>query len=188
MVAAMQGDESQSAFAATSRLREENAELRSQLAAVQKRMNAVEQATGLSPPAPSRPIWLLLAAGAVCAFGGLTAAILFARPARVSTDTVQSAAAAFDRAAAATALSAIDVSSCASEGGPTGTGHMSVTFEPSGVVGLALADQPPFAGTAVGACVASRFRQARIPPFGGAPVKVGKSFVVNPIRNPPLGF
>ena len=46
-------------------------------------------------------------------------------------------------------------------------------------VTTAVVDQPPFAGSAVGGCVAGKFRGARVPAFSGAPMKVGKSFVLN---------
>ncbi len=85
----------------------------------------------------------------------------------------------FDRGAAAAALGGVNVQSCKRPDGPTGSGHVSVTFAPSGGVVSAVADQPPFAGTAVGGCVAAKFRSAHVPPFGGGSVKVGKSFVIN---------
>ncbi len=87
--------------------------------------------------------------------------------------------AAFDRGAAAAALGAVSVGSCKKGDGPTGGGHVSVTFAPNGSVTTAVVDQPPFAGSAVGGCIAGKFRSARVPPFAGAPIKVGKSFVVN---------
>jgi hypothetical protein len=82
----------------------------------------------------------------------------------------------FDRAAAAAALGAIDVRACA--GGPSGSGHVSVTFEGGGTVADATIDQPPFAGTPAGACVERVFRGVRVPAFDGPPVKVGKSFAL----------
>jgi predicted Zn finger-like uncharacterized protein len=85
----------------------------------------------------------------------------------------------FDRGAAAGALGAVNVASCKKGDGPTGAGHVSVTFAPDGSVATAVVDQPPFAGTAVGGCVAGKFRGARVPPFAGGSVKVGKSFVIN---------
>jgi predicted Zn finger-like uncharacterized protein len=85
----------------------------------------------------------------------------------------------FDRGAAAGALGAVNVQSCKKNDGPTGQGHVQVTFSPSGGVQSAVADTPPFAGTAVGGCVAGKFRSAHVPPFGGGTVKVGKSFVIN---------
>jgi hypothetical protein len=85
----------------------------------------------------------------------------------------------FDRGAAAGALGAINVGSCKRPDGPTGSGHVRVTFAPNGSVSSAVVDQPPFAGTPVGGCVAGKFRSAHIPAFGGAPVPVGKSFVIN---------
>jgi predicted Zn finger-like uncharacterized protein len=85
----------------------------------------------------------------------------------------------FDRGAAAGALGAVNVASCKRPDGPTGSGHVSVTFASNGSVSSAVADQPPFAGTPVGGCVAGKFRSAHIPAFGGGAVKVGKSFVIN---------
>jgi predicted Zn finger-like uncharacterized protein len=85
----------------------------------------------------------------------------------------------FDRGAAAGALGAVNVGACKKPDGPTGSGHVSVTFAPDGSVSSAVADSPPFAGTPTGGCVAGKFRSAHIPAFGGGPVKVGKSFVIN---------
>jgi predicted Zn finger-like uncharacterized protein len=85
----------------------------------------------------------------------------------------------FDRGAAAAALSAVNVVSCKKPDGPTGSGHVKVTFAPNGTVSSAVVDQPPFAGTPVGGCVAGKFRGAHIPAFSGGPVPVGKSFVIN---------
>lgn len=85
----------------------------------------------------------------------------------------------FDRSVAARSLGAVDVTSCKRPGGPTGAGHVSMTFAPDGSVATAQVDQPPFAGTAVGDCVAARFRGTRVPAFSGSSVKLGKSFVIN---------
>ncbi len=85
----------------------------------------------------------------------------------------------FDRGAAAAALGAVNVASCKRADGPTGSGHVSIKFNPDGSVGSAVADQPPFQGTAVGGCVAGKFRGARVPAFSGSSITVGKSFVIN---------
>jgi hypothetical protein len=85
----------------------------------------------------------------------------------------------FDRGAAATAVSAVNVSSCKQPSGPTGSGHVKVTFEPSGSVSKVDVDQPPFAGTAVGTCIEGKFRTAHVPPFAGGSVTIGKAFSVN---------
>jgi hypothetical protein len=84
----------------------------------------------------------------------------------------------FDRPAAAMALHAVNVNVCRLSGGPTGSGHIRITFSPDGTIQSAVIDQPPFADNAVGACIAEKFRAAAIPAFAGAPVTVGKSFVV----------
>lgn len=89
---------------------------------------------------------------------------------------------AFDRAAALSSLNAASdaaASACKKAGGPTGSGRIAVTFAPSGVVTTAMVEGPPFAGTAVGGCVAARFRNARVPAFSGGMVTVRKSFTIN---------
>jgi hypothetical protein len=78
--------------------------------------------------------------------------------------------------AAASSLGAIDVRPCKSPGQPTGVGHVSITFAPSGQAIAADVDAPPFAGTEVGRCIADRYRGARIAPFAGNNVHIGKTF------------
>jgi hypothetical protein len=84
----------------------------------------------------------------------------------------------FNRGAAAAALASVDVATCKKADGPTGSGHVSVTFAPSGAVETATVDSPAFEGTGVGGCVAGKFRSARIPAFSGAAQRVGKSFTL----------
>jgi len=88
--------------------------------------------------------------------------------------------AAFDKGAAAKAMgdAANKTASCAKPNGPTGAGHIKVTFDTSGHVISTDLDEGPFAGTAVGACIQARFREAHIPPFSGKPVMVGKSLSI----------
>ena len=85
----------------------------------------------------------------------------------------------FDRGAAAGALGGVNLSSCKKEDGPTGWGHVEVTVEPIGSVSKVDVDQPPFSGTAVGGCIAGKFRGAKIPAFSGGAMTVGKSFSLN---------
>jgi hypothetical protein len=73
----------------------------------------------------------------------------------------------------------VDVQSCKTVDGPTGVGHVTVTFAPSGEAVSVVQDVPPFKGTAVGECVSSRFLGVRVLPFTGGSVKLGKSFVIN---------
>lgn len=84
----------------------------------------------------------------------------------------------FDRGAAAAALSRVNVNGCKKAGGPTGSGHVRVTFAPSGNVTKVDVDTAPYSGTSVGGCVASKFKGASIPAFSGGPVTVGKSFSI----------
>lgn len=70
------------------------------------------------------------------------------------------------------------VQSC-KKGDVTGTGHVVITFAPSGGVQSVALDGAPFEGTAAGACVVAHFRGVHVPPFGGSPFKVRKSFTIN---------
>ena len=84
----------------------------------------------------------------------------------------------FDRGAAAAGLGSVNVQACAQPGGPTGSGHVTVTFVPDGSVSAAVVDAGPFPGTSVGACIALKFKGVHVPPYAGPPVRVGKSFVI----------
>lgn len=84
----------------------------------------------------------------------------------------------FDRAAAEAALSAAPITRCALPGGPTGVGRASVIFDPSGRVASVSVDQPPFADTPTGGCLAHVYATVSIPPFSGPPVRLGKTFVI----------
>jgi predicted Zn finger-like uncharacterized protein len=68
------------------------------------------------------------------------------------------------------------LSSCKRGDGPTGPGHAKITFQPSGSVSSVEIDSGPYPGTAVGGCVAGKFRGAHVPPFAGGSVTVGKGF------------
>ncbi len=70
-------------------------------------------------------------------------------------------------------------SGCKKPGGPTGTGRVVVVFAPSGATQSASVTGEPFEGTPTGACVASKFRAVRVPPFSGSPFSVSKSFTIN---------
>jgi hypothetical protein len=79
-------------------------------------------------------------------------------------------------AAASAALGTIDVRPCKAPGGPTGTGHVKITFAPSGDAISSEVDAPPFAGTDVGRCIAEKYRTLHIAPYTGKNVQVGKTF------------
>lgn len=85
--------------------------------------------------------------------------------------------AAFDRGAAASALANINVQHCASSG-QTGTGHVTVSFSPTGRVAEVIVDDANFSGTPAGRCVQAAFFNAIVPPFEGGPVRIGKSFTL----------
>jgi len=71
----------------------------------------------------------------------------------------------------------INVSSCKRSDDPSGPGHARVTFQPSGTVS-AIEMDAPYTGTAVGACVAQRYKSARVPAFAGGALTLGKTFTI----------
>lgn len=112
-------------------------------------------------------------------FGSALAAAAGQKPEAAHAATGGGSKAPFDRGAASGALSGVNVQSCKKAGGPTGSGHVKITFAPSGSVSSAVVDRGPYPGTPVGGCVAGKFRSAHIPAFSGGPVSVGKSFTIN---------
>lgn len=97
-----------------------------------------------------------------------------------SKPAATSGGAKFDVGAARAALQAAasNAAACKTAGGPTGSGKVQVTFSTSGRVTSATVISGPFGGTAVGGCVASTFRRARVPAFTGDPQTVAKSFTI----------
>jgi hypothetical protein len=85
---------------------------------------------------------------------------------------------AFSRDAAATALKDVDPARCKSKKTPLGEGHVIVTFAPSGSAQGAVVDRGPFVGTKSEKCIAKEYMRAKVPPFKGDAVSVGKSFKI----------
>ena len=73
--------------------------------------------------------------------------------------------AAMDAAIAAASGSARQ---CWARGGPTGEARVKVTFAATGTWVYIEVENDPFAGTAVGDCIARKFRNAHVPPWKGA--------------------
>jgi hypothetical protein len=90
----------------------------------------------------------------------------------------------FNRQAALTALEAVVVQTCRSPraGGPVGTGHVSVVFQNTGAISPEARpeiDAGPCTPTSpIGACIITRYAAMSVPPFAGAPVKMGHSFTI----------
>ena len=84
-----------------------------------------------------------------------------------------------NRGAAMAALgsAASAASGCKRPDGPTGSGTANVTFSPDGPV-KSVSVSAPFAGTAVGQCIATVFRGAHVPPFSGSSMTLPKSFMI----------
>jgi hypothetical protein len=112
-------------------------------------------------------------------FGSALAAAAGKPKEEAPKDTGGGSSAPFDRGAAQGALGGVNVQSCKKPDGPTGSGHVKITFAPNGSVSSAVVDGGPFPGTPVGGCIAGKFRGAHVPAFSGGPVSVGKSFTIN---------
>lgn len=82
----------------------------------------------------------------------------------------------FNRDAAVSALSGVDVAKCKTKKSPSGEGHVIVTFAPTGSARGAVVDKGPFIGTKSEKCIAKEYKRAKVPPFKGDPVSVGKTF------------
>lgn len=83
-----------------------------------------------------------------------------------------------DAARAALGAAAGAAASCKTEDGPVGPARVKVTFSTTGRSTQAIIDGPPFAGTAVGSCIAQKFRGLSIPAFSGDPVTVTKTLTI----------
>lgn len=83
----------------------------------------------------------------------------------------------FDRGAAQQAIAGARLDCCKHDP-PAVTAHVTLTFDPAGHVSRAVLDQGSLADTPVGDCVVTQYKAIRVPAFGGAPVKVGKSFTL----------
>lgn len=86
------------------------------------------------------------------------------------------AAPAFDKEAAALALSSVDLQKCRATNVEKGEGHVMITFTPAGAATTVNVDKGPWVGTPVAKCFAGQFKKAKIPAFSGDPVTVGKTF------------
>lgn len=89
-----------------------------------------------------------------------------------------------DRGAASAALGSIERSACSDAAGPTGRVHFTVVFAPDGNVTEAKLDggegnaSAAIAGSPRGDCLLERLRDLHVPPFKGAPTKVGRKLTL----------
>lgn len=86
----------------------------------------------------------------------------------------------FDQAAATKSLHGMEsiLSSCKQPNGPTGPGSVRVTFANDGSAMSSVMVGPPYQGTPVGDCAASRFKLARVPKFDGPPGVTNYRFTI----------
>ncbi len=85
---------------------------------------------------------------------------------------------AFDSVAALAALHATDMSSCVARGAPRAYGHARVTLKNDGHASIVSIDSPSgMTGDAV-ACIGEQLGRVSVPPFDGAEITVGASYLV----------
>jgi len=145
--------------------------------------------TALTPPPSNWGVYLFLVA--LAATGTLAGVYLFSRPtfdqAISSTRRTLGLASenegdgpTFNAAAATAELErvAARAPSCKMADGPTGAGRARVLFQMSGSASSAAVSQP-FHGSSSEACLLGLFKSAKIPPFGGKPVIVTKTFRID---------
>lgn len=102
-----------------------------------------------------------------------------AKPAPAPAPAPKEAAASgasFDKEAAASAISSVDLTKCRTTNAEKGDGHVVITFSPAGSVSKAVVDKGPWVGTPVAKCLASQFKKTTVPAFSGDAVTVGKTF------------
>jgi hypothetical protein len=130
---------------------------------------------------------VLMIAMPVAAIALTTAAAVGAGPSLA--DQLREASSASDAATTADAttstfdrnrpgLPSVAIQACKVQNGPTGAGHVTITFAGSGAPSSVVLDTPRFAGP-VGDCILAKFRAVRVPPYDGGSVRVGKSFAIN---------
>jgi hypothetical protein len=80
-----------------------------------------------------------------------------------------------DAARSGLAAAAAEAAACRKDEGPFGVATVLITFAPSGRVTTATISGPPFAGTPVGGCIASKMRKVKVPQFDGEHITVSKA-------------
>lgn len=97
-------------------------------------------------------------------------------PAPATAAAKEEPATDFDRAAAATAITDVNLAKCKATNAAKGEGHVTITFAPSGAAQAAAIDRGPWVGTPVAKCMVKAFKKAKVPAFHGDAVTVGKIF------------
>lgn len=86
------------------------------------------------------------------------------------------AVAEFDKSAAVTAITSVDLGKCKATNAAKGEGHVMITFKESGEASDAKIDKGPWVNTPVAKCMVKEFKKAKVPAFKGEAVTVGKTF------------
>jgi hypothetical protein len=84
----------------------------------------------------------------------------------------------FDAPAARASLDGVDLDACHDAGAPRGYGHAKITFSSEGNVTKVVVDSPPGLSAEAVSCIGQRLGSAAVPAYVGAPVTVGKTWLV----------
>jgi hypothetical protein len=82
----------------------------------------------------------------------------------------------FDKQAAITAITEVNLAKCKVTNAAKGDGHVTITFTPAGAATGVAVDRGPWVGTPVAKCMVKEFKKAKVPAFKGDAVTVGKTF------------
>jgi hypothetical protein len=82
----------------------------------------------------------------------------------------------FDRQAASSAITEVNLGKCKATNAARGEGHVTITFGTDGAAQSAQIDKGPWLGTPTAKCMIKEFKKAKIPAFRGEAVTVGKTF------------
>jgi hypothetical protein len=85
----------------------------------------------------------------------------------------------FDRAAASQAIETVDLASCKRPSRRALDGHVTITFETTGIPSNVVVDRGVPGSTRAGRCVATKYMQVRVPAFTGTSIRVGKNFHID---------
>lgn len=123
----------------------------------------------------TRPLAPLFAAAALGALALFTPTDGHATAGPRASETPEADASSFDRTAASSALSGVDITRCKRKF--TGEGHLLITFaSKTGKAKYVTIDQGPFVAGPESKCITAAFKKAKVPAFRGKDVTVGKAF------------
>lgn len=123
-------------------------------------------------------VWTSLGVVACVALAGMSAEAAPKKKKKKASDPpkTEEVTAEFDKSAAITAITEVDLSKCKATNVAKGEGHVMITFSPAGTAQNAVVDKGPWVGTPAAKCMAKAFKKVKVPAFKGESITVGKVF------------